>query len=278
MTNYAVLHVSRLSKFEGFDRHLKRSYIAKNIDTSRSHLNEEMVPPKNLCLIDDLEQRISQGYKSKRAIRKDAVKGLAVIMTGTHERMKELEKDQNLFQGWKKENYKFACKEWGKENIVRFTLHRDEKTPHIHCVFTPLTPNGRLCAREITGNSEKLRNLQNKYAKAMAPFGLERGISAELTGRQHLTVAEYQRGENILYQKAQEKAHEIIKENPKKDKLQERVTRELASGYVREQDLTTKHKHLATTLESIMHRKTQKREHTIDYGKSKDRDLDLEMD
>ena len=36
-----------------------------------------------------------------------------------------------------------------KENIVRFTLHMDERTPHIHWVFVPITEDGRLSAKEI---------------------------------------------------------------------------------------------------------------------------------
>ena len=53
--------------------------------------------------------------------------------------MKEIFADKEKSKEWIKENYKFLAKEFGKENIVRFTLHLDEKTPHLHAVTIPLT-------------------------------------------------------------------------------------------------------------------------------------------
>ena len=32
----------------------------------------------------------------------------------------------------------------------------DEKTPHLHLVFVPLTEDNRLCAKEIIGNRANL--------------------------------------------------------------------------------------------------------------------------
>ena len=38
----------------------------------------------------------------------------------------------------------------GRENIVSAMVHMDEKTPHLHLVFVPLTKDNRLCAKEIS--------------------------------------------------------------------------------------------------------------------------------
>ena len=62
--------------------------------------------------------------------------------------MKEIFADKEKSKEWIKENYKFLAKEFGKENIVRFTLHLDEKTPHLHAVTIPLTNDGRLSAKK----------------------------------------------------------------------------------------------------------------------------------
>ncbi len=35
----------------------------------------------------------------------------------------------------------------GKENIVSAVVHMDEKTPHLHLVFVPLTEDNRLCVQ-----------------------------------------------------------------------------------------------------------------------------------
>ena len=45
--------------------------------------------------------------------------------------MKEIFSDKQKSKEWIQDNYKFLAKEFGKENIVRFTLHLDEK-PRIY--------------------------------------------------------------------------------------------------------------------------------------------------
>ena len=62
-----------------------------------------------------------------------------------------------------------------RKNIVRFTVHRDEKTMHIHAVTVPITQDGRLSAKEIMGNRKEMQNRQDRYADHMKNFGLERG-------------------------------------------------------------------------------------------------------
>jgi len=57
-------------------------------------------------------------------------------------------------------------------NLVAFTLHQDEKTPHIHAVVTPVTGDGRLSAKELF-NPKTLKQLQTDYAQAV---GMERGM------------------------------------------------------------------------------------------------------
>jgi septal ring factor EnvC (AmiA/AmiB activator) len=77
------------------------------------------------------------------------------------------------------------------ENLLTFTLHQDETTPHFQALIVPITTtpktvtlkNGeehirtghRLTAAEMF-SKETLRQLQSDYADAMAPFGLVRGV------------------------------------------------------------------------------------------------------
>ena len=39
----------------------------------------------------------------------------------------------------------------------------DEKTPHLHLVFVPLTEDNRLCAKEIIGNRANLTKWQDDF-------------------------------------------------------------------------------------------------------------------
>jgi len=67
-------------------------------------------------------------------------------------------------------------------------VHLDEKSPHMHLCFVPLTEDKRLCAKEILGNKKKLTQWQDKYWEHMVKKypDLERGESASETGRDHI--------------------------------------------------------------------------------------------
>ena len=89
-------------------------------------------------------------------------------------------------------NYLYHVDEYSHPNIVRFTLHLDEATPHVHAIVLPRTPDGWLSARDyLFGHKEKLRGLQERYAHAMEPFGLERGIEKKRVHYQ--TIQQYYR-------------------------------------------------------------------------------------
>ena len=64
----------------------------------------------------------------------------------------------------------------------------DEKTPHLHLTFVPLTKDNRLCAKEIIGNRANLTKWQDDFHAYMVEKypDLERGESASRTGRKHI--------------------------------------------------------------------------------------------
>ena len=64
----------------------------------------------------------------------------------------------------------------------------DEKTPHLHLTFVPLTKDNRLCAKEIIGNRANLTKWQDDFHAYMVVKypDLERGESASKTGRKHI--------------------------------------------------------------------------------------------
>ena len=42
------------------------------------------------------------------------------------------------------------------DTFLSAVVHMDEKTPHLHLCFVPLTADGRLSAKEIIGNRKNL--------------------------------------------------------------------------------------------------------------------------
>ncbi|WP_171033850.1 MobV family relaxase, partial [Bacteroides ovatus] len=115
---------------------------------------------------------------------------LNVVLTGSHKEMTAIGENPERLTQWMNENYRFVSERFGGKNVVDFTLHMDERTPHIHCVVVPLTKDGRLSAKEVMGDRRKLSELQDCYGKAMQnKFGLQRGIKGSTAT--HDSVREY---------------------------------------------------------------------------------------
>lgn len=207
---FAVFHAMKGKGSGGqLGKHIDRSHQVRNADPQQTPLNQYVVlGSEGKAQILNQEQyhrqlasgdiksmytavnhRISEGYQGKTAIRKDAVRYVNLMLGGSHEQMKELEK-QGKLEDWMKQNYRFVAKEFGKENIVRFAMHVDELTPHIHATVVPLTKDGRLSAKEyLFGHKDKLKGFQDRYAKEMKPFGLARGIEGSRV--KHTTTMQY---------------------------------------------------------------------------------------
>ena len=204
---YAVYHVER-GKDSGssLGKHIDRtpgsekSYRNANPDLTQYNFNVPLLHDWHTKSLNvSIKECISKGYKSPKKIRKDAVTHLKHILTFSHEDTKRIFNDDNydIQKNWIRTNLEFISKEFGDTNIVRFTLHLDEKTPHIHCVTVPLTKDGRLSAKEIIGGKEEMSERQSRYAEMMKPFGLDRGIEGSTAKHTsvdyfygHLTKAE----------------------------------------------------------------------------------------
>ena len=179
---FAVFHASKgKSSGASLGAHIDRDQAQKqsfrNADPDRLALNVNFqVAGTGKKLNEAIRARITEGYKGNKEIRKDAVTHLNLIFTGTHEDMKAIEQDKEKMQKWIDRNYNFVIREFGQANIMRFTLHRDERTPHIHAVVVPLTEDGKLTAREVLGGRMAMSARQTRYGQTMAEFGLERGV------------------------------------------------------------------------------------------------------
>jgi len=72
-------------------------------------------------------------------------------------------------------------------------VHMDERTPHMHLCFVPLTADKRLSAKDIIGNRKQLCRWQDMFWEHMSSKypELERGESASETGRKHIPTSVY---------------------------------------------------------------------------------------
>ena len=117
-----------------------------------------------------------------------------------------------FFQGKKKSEIRayfqealtFIQQNQAPKTIISAVVHMDEKTPHMHLSFVPLTPDGRLSAKEIVGNKKKLTQWQDKFWEHMVRKypDLERGESASQTGRDHIPPRVFKEMTRLTKQKA----------------------------------------------------------------------------
>jgi len=204
---YAVIHADKKTTTGKLGNHIDRNpdnaHSYRTADPNRLHLNQDFTPDKfrKLSLEESIKLRIAEGRKDTSTIRKDAVRAVTWILSGSHEKMTEIFRDPLRSKSWIDANRKFMATEFGEENIVRFTLHLDEKTPHIHAVIVPINRQGKLNAKSLMGGPSEMVDRQSRYAEAMKGFGLERGVinskakhesDGWYEGKQRVAVAEVQ--------------------------------------------------------------------------------------
>lgn len=186
-----------------------------DIDQTRTRLNREM--RSHVDYEREVQARIDDGYSGERKVRKDAVKLVEGIVTASPEFF-ELADDDKVREFFD-DAYRFCCDEFGESNMVHFTVHMDEETPHAHFGFVPLR-DGKLSWKEFFPNKMALGKMQDRfYGRVGALYGLSRG---EKRGdgepvKRHKSVAEY-KAENLRIQA----------ELDEKTKQLESVTAELA--------------------------------------------------
>jgi hypothetical protein len=194
---FAVYHLEKgQTSSGGIGNHIDRKegaeHTYQHADPEKKHLNknfEVFQGREKLSLSKAIQDRVKEGYTSTRKIRANTVMYKTHILTGTHEDMKRIFSNEKTANDWIEKNKEFINKEFGEKNVVRFTLHLDEKTPHIHAITVPITNDGRLSAKEIVGNKAIMQQRQDRYAESMKDFGLERGVRN--TGISHENATAY---------------------------------------------------------------------------------------
>lgn len=189
--NYAIMRFIKVKAAGcgGIEKHNERQkekYQSNpDIDSGRTHLNYHLVKPDNsyrsIC-----QRRIEEAQVKR--VRKDAVYMVETIITASNDFINQMDKsEQRAYFEWA---LKFYEKEIGKENIISAVVHMDEKTPHMHLSFVPITKDNRLSAKDIIGNKKKLCNWQDKYYEHMTKKypDMERGKPAITTGRAHIST------------------------------------------------------------------------------------------
>ena len=185
---YAILRFAKykgpeIGHIESHNERTKEKYASNpDIDTARSHLNFHLVTPERKYRAESEKQIAEAGCRT----RSDSVRVVEALVTASPEFFKSKKKAE--VKAYFTEALDFIQKYQSKETIISAVVHMDEKTPHMHLCFVPLTEDKRLSAKEIVGNKKKLTWWQDEFWKHMVKKypDLERGESASETGRTHI--------------------------------------------------------------------------------------------
>ena len=131
------------------------------------------------------------------------------------------------------ETLRFFEQHQSRKTIISAVVHMDEKTPHMHLSFVPLTADGRLSAKEIVGNKKKLTWWQDKFWEHMVIKypDLERGESASQTGRDHIPPRIFK--EMTRLNKQRQKLDELLNDiGPFNSKKRAAEISNLLDGYI----------------------------------------------
>lgn len=185
---YAILRFAKykgpeISGIEAHNERTKEKYASNpDIDPSRTHLNFHLIKPERKYRAECEKQIAEAGCRT----RSDSVRVVEALITATPEFFKG--KKRSELKEFFNEALEFIKQNQAPETIISAVVHLDEKSPHMHLCFVPLTEDKRLCAKEILGNKKKLTQWQDKYWEHMVKKypDLERGESASETGRDHI--------------------------------------------------------------------------------------------
>ena len=185
---YAILRFAKykgpeIGHIEAHNERTKEKYASNpDIDTSRSNLNFHLITPERKYRAESEKQIAEAGCRT----RSDSVRVVEALVTASPEFFKGKKKSE--VKAYFTEALDFIQKYQSKETIISAVVHMDEKTPHMHLCFVPLTEDKRLSAKEIVGNKKKLTWWQDEFWKHMVKKypNLERGESASETGRTHI--------------------------------------------------------------------------------------------
>lgn len=228
--SYIVLHMDKFKKeaVRGIQSHNNRereSHSNPDIDYERSSHNYDLHAPTAENYAEAIQNRIDDLLLVK-AVRKDAVHMCGLIVSSDSAFFEKLspEDTKRFFE----ESKAFLTEFVGAENVISAMVHMDEKTPHMHFLHVPVTPENRLNANKIY-TRESLKKLQTELPRHLQSrgFDLQRGVEQEPGAKKrHLNTREFKQQQEALHsleKEAQAVSAELEQRQREESALQERL-------------------------------------------------------
>lgn len=193
MSGKCSIRVDKVKSIIGLDNHNNRIKLKDDakpyIDESRSNLNYDL-----FWFDDNYEKTINEKLNNAgltRKIRKDSALAGSFVINAPTKDNHQLNKEFFI------DCLKFIAKLVGESNIIAAKVHNDEKTPHLHLVFVPISKKlnkknetiKTLSYNDFFGKKKQLQDLQtNFYLEVGKKYGLARGVKSD---KKHIETREY---------------------------------------------------------------------------------------
>ena len=194
---YAILRFQKrkaggVAACERHNERKKEAYKSNpDIDMERSKNNYHLVKPPRYTYKKEINRMVAEaGCRT----RKDSVMMVETLITASPEFMNQLPPEEQ--KAYFTMALDFISERVGEKNILSAVVHMDERTPHMHLCFVPITPDNKLSAKSILGNQKSLSEWQTAYHERMSSRWnqLERGQSSMETKRKHVPTWLYKLG------------------------------------------------------------------------------------
>ena len=197
---YAILRFKKykgpeIGRIEAHNERTKEKYDSNaDIDLSRSENNFHIIAPTDRYR--KMSEALIKQYACPR-VRSDSVRIVETLITASPEFFED--KSEQEIRAFFQHAVDFLKNELGEDRLIAAPVHMDEKTPHMHLSFVPITKDGRLSAKDIIGNRKSLTTWQDRYWQHMVSKypDLERGESASKTGREHIPPRIFKQAANL---------------------------------------------------------------------------------
>lgn len=186
--SFLIFRTKKLKSFGEISGSLSHNYRTR--ETPNANPQETPKNEHSHQSADEVLCRIKDRIPQK--VRKNGVLCIETLMTASPEWQgwHDPSKEAALFEkskAWLIENF-------GAENVIATSIHRDETTPHLVAYIVPLDlQTNKLNARRWLGGRTKLSQLQTDYHQAVTQhdqyFGLRRGVVGSKA--KHTTIQQF---------------------------------------------------------------------------------------
>jgi hypothetical protein len=191
MPTYAICRIQKIKSWGELGSsslHTTRERDTPNADPSIKNIR--VIGNADDIYLETLFKEKIGGQK----IRSNAVLGIEMLLSASPQYFRPENPSQaSTYNQDLLDNFVEASSKWLLERyndrVVRAELHLDEVTPHIHAYIVPLDNHGKLNCRALFNGRQKLSQMQDSFANAVAHLGIERGIKGSRA--KHTNIKKY---------------------------------------------------------------------------------------